>query len=948
MTKNPKNLNQYLLRALDENSGKVCFKVKRDGKYRDVSFDEIRKLTLRLSLFLSNGGFAPGSRVVILSENSHEWMAACIASLLSGGIVIPLGTNIKPDQLDQIMKDSSASLVFAQDAERAADIGAMNGNRPAVVVMEKFEGGDSSWIPMASITKAALTEDSIGDLMSRANSLEPGSPAFIFYTAKETSIPRGSLYTHSRILRTLDLVSEWFTLDEFDLGFTTLGWSSFPSLAAALRYILSGTGNALAGGVETVFEDLQQTSPTVTMTSPFALENIYRRVMDELGQMPESRRKIFKWALALGRQYRSAESTASKELRERYTRADMVFFGRMRAILGGRLNRIYCSGAHLSRELAGFAEAIGLQPLNVYSVVEAGGFPAVSSPYARRSGSCGQVSPGYQIRISDDGEVLVRGETVTDSYWNPPDGALSLFDLDGWFRTGDLGRFDQDGYLYLTGHKESIFLLTRGHKIVPSRIENRLVDSPYITQALVFGEGKSYVSALIVPNYQSIGDSLYGIDTTGSNGNPPLDSFNPAVKEIIDRTVSDVNDQLNVWERVEAYTLVDKPFSGYGSDSESIERSNRAEILRKYSIYINAMYPEVEGVEKDEITLVQLDPDQLRDLLEKQDILTAWMDEAGIGFLLDLARSKGIDALSMVNICETATSIAQMQSEEKPVSTAFIVGDPTQISRVLPDSEILFHRYDHIRRMQQVVIALARIVDGVVLGYGIDKYGYLRRVHKLDIDTEGSENFLLGPQFRKHAAISDKCDAIVFYVPVGGRQVRVFSGGQMVARYSNGNWMAENFPHIEEVVERLAVKRKYDALLLRRIFRCAFLMSERNLGAIFVLGESDRILKKSDPPEISPFATISNTEIGKLTDGEIINFAKQDGATIIDSAEGKLKGCMVLLRPSAETRADIGIGKGARHSSASKMSAEAQCLAITVSQDGPITVYDSGERILTI
>lgn len=948
MNKNPRNLNQPIIRALEANSGKVCYKVKRDGKYRDVTFDELKKLALKLSSFLSNGGFAPGSRVLILSENSHEWMAACIASLLSGGVVIPLGTNRKPDQLGHILKDSSASLVFVQDAEQAADIVAMNGNRPAVVVMEKFEGGDSSWIPLAAITKGGLTGESIGGLMSRADSPEPESPAFIFYTAKETDIPRGSLYTHGRILRTLELVSEWFTLDEFDLGFTTLGWSNFPSFAAALVYILSGVGNALVGDADTVFEDLQQTSPTVTMTSPFALENIYRRIMDELDRMPESRRKIFRWSLAIGRQYRSAESKASKELRDRYTRADTVFFGRMRAILGGRLSRIYCSGAHLSKELTGFAEAIGLQPLNVYSVVEAGGFPAVSTPYARRSGSCGQVSPGYQIRISDEGEVLVRGETVTASYWNPPDGALSRFDQDGWFKTGDLGRFDQDGYLYLTGHKESIFLLTRGHKIVPSKIENRLVDSPYITQALVFGEGKSYVSALIVPNFQAIGDTLYGNDPSSSHGLHPIDSFNPEVKEIIDRAVSDVNDLLNVWERVEAYTLIDKPFSGYGSDSEELERSDRAEIFKKYSMYINAMYPDMEGVEKDEITLVQLDPDQLRDLLEKQDILTAWMDEAGIGFLLDLARSKGIDALSMVNICETATSIAQMQSEEKPVSTAFIVGDPTQISKVLPDSEIQFHRYDHIRRMQQVVIALAKIVDGVVLGYGVDKYGYLRRVHKLDIDSDGSENFLLGPQFRKHAAISDKCDAIVFYVPVGGRQVRVFSGGQMVARYSNGNWMAENFPLIEEAVDRLAVKKKYDALLLRRIFRCAFLMSERNLGAIFVVGDSDKILKKSDPPEISPFATISNTEIGKLTDGEIINFAKQDGATIIDSVEGKFRGCMVLLRPSAETRADIGIGKGARHSSASKMSAEAECLAITVSQDGPITVYDSGERILTI
>ena len=178
--------------------------------------------------------------------------------------------------------------------------------------------------------------------------------------------------------------------------------------------------------------------------------------------------------------------------------------------------------------------------------------------------------------------------------------------------------------------------------------------------------------------------------------------------------------------------------------------------------------------------------------------------------------------------------------------------------------------------------------------------------------------------------------------------MRVFSHGQMVARYAGGNWIAESLTHIDETVERLAQKTECDLSLLRRVFRCAFLMSERNLGAIFILGDADTILKKSDPPEISPFATIVYTEISKLSDNELINFAKQDGATIVDSAEGRFRGCMVLLRPSADTRAEIGIGKGARHSSASKMSAEAHCLAITVSQDGPITVYDNGERVLTV
>ena len=146
---------------------------------------------------------------------------------------------------------------------------------------------------------------------------------------------------------------------------------------------------------------------------------------------------------------------------------------------------------------------------------------------------------------------------------------------------------------------------------------------------------------------------------------------------------------------------------------------------------------------------------------------------------------------------------------------------------------------------------------------------------------------------------------------------------------------------------QLADQKKYKVDLLQRVLRCAFQMSERNLGAIFVIGDADIILEHSDPPEISPFATIVDTDLDRLSDQELINFAKQDGATVLD-VEGRFRGCMVLLRPDATTQAEIGPGKGARHSSAAKMSAEVDCLAITISQDGPITIYDSGQRVLSI
>jgi DNA integrity scanning protein DisA with diadenylate cyclase activity len=302
----------------------------------------------------------------------------------------------------------------------------------------------------------------------------------------------------------------------------------------------------------------------------------------------------------------------------------------------------------------------------------------------------------------------------------------------------------------------------------------------------------------------------------------------------------------------------------------------------------------------------------------------------------------------MVHISDTAATIAQMESEEKPLSTALIVGDPVRIARVLPESQVQLLRQDHIRRMRSMLVTLAKMVDGLVLGYVVDKYGYVRGIHKLKVDLdEQPVSFLLGPRFRHHAAISQQCDAVVFFVPTGGRQVRVFANGKLVGRYSNGDWSPENISQVDEVVSQLARQKQYDLPLVQRVLRCAFQMSEENLGAIFVIGNADTILKHSDAPETSHFAMIVSDEVGHLSDRELINFAKQDGATVID-IEGKFRGCMVLLRPDANTQAEIGTGKGARHSSAAKMSAEAECLAITVSQDGPITIYHSGKRVLSL
>ncbi len=941
MYEQAQNLNQVLLGAMDAYTGRTCFQIRRGRRYQEVSYRRFQALLFRLTNFFRQQGI---SRVALATDNCLEWMVAYVACMLAGGSVVPLRTSLAPGTLQFILKESGARLVVLQDPAHleaiAASLRAEADERLPDLKGTLVVGGEGNLPPEATPMDAVLAKDmtpspkELETIRSHAASVASQSLASIVYVVGQAGRPKGVVFDHARSLAAMRHMAEWFTFDEDDLAFTVRPWSEVPNLIASLHYFLSGVPNVVAPRDEPVGESLQQTTPTVMLATPHSYKRIYDEVMDKVSRMPESSQEVFRWALAKGEEYRAAGASVSPQLRQEYARADMTFFSQLRGQIGGRLRRLYATGASLPQEVADFFGAIGLPMLNVYSLIETGGFPAVSQSDARRAGSCGGVAPGFQIRIADDGEILVRGEPVMREYWRRPEETAQAFDQEGWLYSGDLGRFDADGYLHITGRKQHLMVLSTGYKITPAAIEAALNASPYVARAFVFGEAKPYVAALLLPDEAALAGHFEGEPV------PPLDS--PQIKGLFDRLIEGVNYRLDRWEQVKAYRLLERPGDGWEPAA-----AGRAEVAERYAGLIAAMYPVGVQMGGEAVTQVQIEPERLRELLEKESILDAWMADAGIEFLFELARDKGIDAPSMVNICDAAATIAQMESEEKPLSTALIVGDPARIARVLPASQIQLLHHDHIRRMRKVLITMAKIVDGLVLGYVVDKYGYVRGVHKLEVDLGQPASFLLGPQFRHHAAISRECDAVIFFVPSGGGQVRVFANGELVGRYANGDWSPDNVARVDRVVTELAEAKGYDLDLVRRVLRCAFFMSEENLGAIFLLGEANAIMARSDASEISPFAAFASADMANLSDRELINFAKQDGATVID-VQGLFRGCMVLLRPRADTQAEIGPGKGARHSSAAKMSAEASCLAITVSQDGPVTVYEDGRRVLSL
>lgn len=963
MNKESQHFNQALLTAMDRYGDQLCLQVKKNQHFEFFSYQQIQTLVFRLVLFFQRQDISDGERVVIVTDSFVEWLVSYMACLLAGAIVVPLPSSLSGQMLHFVLQDSAARLVILENDGHFQNVlnsltseskealpalktilvvdGEMDEPSVAIFSMEKILSQNTLLSPEAKMA-----------LYSHAQSVASDAIASLHYVTNESGDLTGVVFEHNQYLMMMDNLSQWLIFEQDEFALSIGSWHKVPTETITFYYFLSGVRHlVLDEDYDVIIESMGQISPTMIVAAPRHFELIYQTYMNSLAQKPEAHQKVFQWALAKGKEYwaqggdKAKESPAIIKLRQAYKRADMTFFSQIRGQFGGRLRRLYSTGASLPQDLAQFYEVIGLPVLNLYSLNEAGGFPAISQAGMRRLSSTGQVAPGFQIKIADDGEILVQGETVIRGNWPDLKHSKERVDHNGCLHTGDLGYLDDDGYLYITGRKQHLMVLSVGHKISRLVIEKALLSSPFIAQAAVFGDGKPYVSAMIVPDREAL--VTYFHQDEHKNSELVTTTEHPKVKALLDQEIHQINKTLDRWEQIREYSLFAQALIDLSDDHAAPAKLSRHLVAKRYAAEIEAMYPNPIGLQLDEVTQVQLEPDRLRELLQKERLLDAWMEDAGIEFIFDLAREKQIHPPSMIHICDVVASIAQIENEEKALSTALIIGEPTRIARVLRPSQVQFLRHDHIRRMRKDLITLTKLVDGLVLGYVLDKYGYVRGIHKLEIEIKSISHFLMGPQFRHHAAISKECDAIVFFVPTGGRQVRIFANGQLVGRYANGDWSPDNIPHVDQVLEELVKEKNYNLSLIQRLLRCAFQMSEQNLGAIFLLGDSNAILERSDFSQMSCLATIVSANLNDLSDHELINFAKQDGATIID-AQGYFRACMVLLRPEATTKAEIGAGQGARHSSAAKMSAETQCLAITISQDGPITIYESGRCILSL
>lgn len=508
-------LNELFLQAIATHAKPDAFLVKHAGRYRGVSSQEsLRKAAALASLF-GGMGVKRGDRVAILSENRIEWALTDYALLGLGAIPVPIYTTLLEPDIEYILGDSGAKGIIVATEAQLAKVVNVRPHLPDlkfVLAMDcaRLEGTGAQCWEGAVALETGLMTNAVESFTAKARTAQPKDIATILYTSGTMGKPKGVILTHANIVSNVLECAERFRLTCDDACISLLPLSHILERTLDFICFWRGVSIAYAENLDAFPLNLREVKPTLVGVVPRVLEKIHDRVMDAVRNAPSARQKIFYWALGVGKQafpYRLKGQAPPLGLRLKHTVADRLIFSKVREQLGDRIAILASGAAPLAPALAEFFHAMGLPVYEGYGLTETSPVIAINYPGHTKLGTVGPLIPGVEVKFGEENpdpeggtgrEILVKGPNVMSGYYHLDDENARVF-ADGWFRTGDLGTMDNDGYLRITGRRKNLFKTSGGKYVSPERLENLFQSHPYVHQILVLGDGRKFVGALIAP-----------------------------------------------------------------------------------------------------------------------------------------------------------------------------------------------------------------------------------------------------------------------------------------------------------------------------------------------------------------------------------------------------------------------------------------------------------------
>ena len=589
-------LNDIFFAAVERNLDRIVLH-RQDGKWLPISSQEFGRNVAQTARMLRKWGFGKGDRIAILSENRPEWPIADMASLLLGAVTVPLYTTLTAEQTAFALNDSGCRAIFLSSDQQLRKVLSIlpQTQLERVIVMDPVElVGDhtssaSLCIRMDQLLQGAPSQ--LGpEIEAQARTIGPDDLATIVYTSGTTGTSKGAMLTHGNIASNISC-----SLLGFDVQPGKVSMSFLPLCHITARHVdfsmfYHGVTLAYCPFIEQLPAALLEVRPSVFVGVPRVYEKIYAQA--ERKAQGVAKRAIFDWALSVGRTYKP-EILAGRTPKARSWRlANKLVFAKIREGLGGQVETFISGGAPLGRELAEWYAAAGIRIHEGYGLTETSPVIAVNTPAHHRIGTVGKILPNLEVRIAEDGEILVRGPSVFKGYWNRPEETANAL-VDGWFKTGDIGNIDADGYLSVTDRKKDLIKTSGGKFIAPQPIENSLKLNPLVGTSAILGDKRKFAAVIVSPNFAALEDWARVNDVAFASRAELIS--NPRVQALYERIVEGINEKLARFEKLKRVLLVADDFTVDNGALTPTMKLRRRVIEERYRRQIDEVYAQAEA-----------------------------------------------------------------------------------------------------------------------------------------------------------------------------------------------------------------------------------------------------------------------------------------------------------------------------------------------------------------
>jgi long-chain acyl-CoA synthetase len=562
---------------------------KQDGEWASRSFAEVLEIVRSLSLGLIDLGVEKGDKVSILANTRPEWTYFDFAALSAGATVVPIYQTNSPEECQYVLENSDAKVVVVEDEAQLEKIRAVRDKLPLLEQVVRMTGSSDDAISLEGLaTRGAARE--AAEWEARWKSVTPDDICTFIYTSGTTGPPKGCIISHGNYRAMLDMVNETSVIEEEDLTYLYLPLAhSFALLIQLGSFDLGATIAYWEGDPLKILPNLGELKPTYFPSVPRIFEKIYTAATSGMDKEGGLKKAIFNWSIEVGKKMRAAERAGRKPgflLRKQYEFADKQVLSKIRGLFGGNLRLAVSGAAPISPEILSFFDAAGVLVLEGWGMTETSTAATISKPDDFKVGTIGKPFPGCEIKIAEDGEILVKGPNVFQGYYKNEEATRETI-VDGWLHTGDIGEIDSEGFIKITGRKKDIIITAGGKNITPANLENEIKQHPLVSQCVVVGDRKPYLVALVTLDPE---DAVAYAKEHGLPEDPAELAVNGEVRKAIEGHVAKINEKFARVEQVKKIAILPHDLSQESGELTPTLKVKRAVVASKHEQEIEALY----------------------------------------------------------------------------------------------------------------------------------------------------------------------------------------------------------------------------------------------------------------------------------------------------------------------------------------------------------------------